>query len=288
MLQYLNGRFVEEDQAVIPVQDRGFLFGDGVYEVWRVVRGALFEPERHQARLERGLRDLALPRTTDTTAEQIRRIADRLLDANGCADGEATLYLEVTRGAAPRSHAFPPPGTAPTVFMAVKPFTPSEVLREAGAAAITVPDVRWLRCDIKTVQLLPNVMASQQAREAGVLEAIFVRDGRITEGTHTSVFGVIDGVLRTHPADHFVLPGVTRAVVLEIADRLAIPTAQVPIAAEDVPRLEELFLTGTSTDVTPIIRLDGRPVGAGAPGPIARRLHAELAARLASATPATR
>lgn len=288
MLQYLDGRFVEEDQAVISAQDRGFLFGDGVYEVWRVVRGTLFEAERHQERLERGLRELALPRTPDTAAEAIRRVAERLLEENGLTDGEATLYLQVTRGAAPRTHAYPPSGTPPTVFMTVRPFMPNESVREAGATAITLPDIRWLRCDIKTVQLLPNVMASQRAREAGVLEAIFIRDGRITEGTHTSVFGVLDGVLRTHPADHFVLPGVTRAVVLDLADELAIPVAEVAIAAEDVPRLQELFVTGTSTDVMPIVRLDGRPVGSGAPGPIARRLHAALATRLAAAAPAAR
>lgn len=289
MLQYLNGRFVEDDQAVIPIQDRGFIFGDGVYEVWRVVHGALFEAERHQARFERGLRELGIPQPEDTTAEELRRIADRLFEANGLGAGEATLYLEVTRGAAPRTHAFPPAGTSPTVYMAAKPFTPNRAARRAGAAAITLPDQRWLRCDIKTVQLLPNVLASQRAKEAGVLEAIFIRDGRITEGTHTSVFGVLDGVLRTHPADHFVLPGITRAVLLEIASELAIPTAEVPIAVEDLPRLEELFLTGTTTDVTPITRLDGRPVGSGAPGPITRRLDSELEARLAAAAaPAAR
>lgn len=289
MLQYLNGRFVEEDQAVISVQDRGFVFGDGVYEVWRVVRGVLFEAERHQARLERGLRELGIAQPEDTTTDEIRRIAERLLEANGLTAGEATVYLEVTRGAAPRTHAHPPKGTAPTVYLTVKPFRPDPAGRRAGATAITLPDIRWLRCDIKTVQLLPNVMASQRAKEAGVLEAIFIRDGRITEGTHTTVFGVVDGVLRTHPADHFVLPGITRAVILELANELAIPVAEVPIAAEDLPRLQELFLTGTTTDVTPIVRLDGRAVGAGTPGPITRRLDGELEARLAAAAaPASR
>lgn len=289
MLQYLNGRFVEEDQAVIPVQDRGFIFGDGVYEVWRVVDGALFEAERHQARLERGLRELQITQPRDTTAESIRRIADRMLEANGITSGHATLYLQVTRGAAPRTHAFPPAGTPPTVFLSVKSFTPDTAHQRAGAAAITVPDIRWLRCDIKTVQLLPNVMANQRASEAGVHEAIFIRDGRITEGTHTNVFGVLDGVLRTHPADRFVLPGITRGVLLELAGELAIPTAEIPIATGDVPRLQELFITGTSTDVTPIVRLDGKPVGTGAPGPVAMRLLDALHSRLAAAAaPATR
>src|SRR5207248_4199160 len=148
--------------------------------------------------------------------ERITAIGERLLKDNGLASGEATLYVEITRGSAPRTHYFPLPGTAPTMFAMASAFAPSET-RFTGTRVITQPDVRWLRCDLKTVQLLPNVMARQAATEAGASEAIFVRDGLITEGTHTTVFAVIDGVLGTHPPNHLVLPGVTRDIVIELA-----------------------------------------------------------------------
>ncbi len=289
MLVYVNGRFVEEAEAVVPVLDRGFLFGDGVYEVWRVVHGRLFEAERHQARLERGLRELAIAQPDDTRADALLAIAERLFTSNGLTGGEATLYVEVTRGAAPRTHAFPPKGTAPTVVVMARALRPNRALCESGGAAITVPDLRWLRCDIKTIQLLPNVMANQQAKDAGATESIFVRDGRITEGTHTSIFGVIEGTLRTHPLDRSVLPGVTRAVVLEMAQELGVPVAERAISVDELSSLEELFLCGTTTDVTPLVRLDGQPVGDGRPGPITVALYRGLSSRLSAfAAPAIR
>ncbi len=284
---YLNGRFVEDADATVSVLDRGFIFADGIYEVWRVIQGRLFEAERHQERLERGLRELDIVQPPDVRPEALARIAERLFAANGINGGEATLYLEITRGVAPRSHAFPPQGTPPTVLMMARPFAPDLRHQEAGAAAITTPDLRWLRCDIKTVQLLPNVLANQRAKEAGALEAIFVRDGRITEGSHTSLFGVLDGVLRTHPADHFVLPGVTRAVVLDLAAELGVAVAETPIASADLPRLQELFLCGTTTDITPVVRADDVIIGQGVPGELTLQLQHALRARMAALSPTT-
>jgi D-alanine transaminase len=280
MLIYLNGSFLPRSEARIPVEDRGFIFGDGVYEVWRLIDGNAFEPEKHLARLERGLREIEIPLPDDLQAARLWNIARRLIVDNDLASDEATLYLEVTRGAAPRTHYYPPPGTPATVYMAAARFKPSETLRRSGAAAITQPDIRWLRCDLKTIQLLPNVMGKQRAVASGAIDAIFVRDGIVTEGTHTSVFGVIDGVLRTHPADHHVLPGVTRAVLLQIASDLGIPSEEKPMSLSELFEASELFLAGTTNDVLPITRVDDRVIGTGHPGPVADQLFQELRARM--------
>ncbi|HEV8236801.1 MAG TPA: aminotransferase class IV [Gemmatimonadaceae bacterium] len=285
MLVHLNGRYIDAGEAKISALDRGFIFGDGVYEVWRVVRGQLFEAERHQGRLERGLRELGIARPADGSLERLTAIGQRLLKENDLEDGDATLYVEITRGTAPRMHQFPPVETVPTLLVMASAFAPSDT-RFTGTRIITQPDVRWLRCDLKTVQLLPNVMARQAATEQGASEAIFVRDGLITEGTHTTVFAAIDGMLRTHPANHLVLPGVTRDVVIELATDVGVKVRQDAIAVDELSRATELFLTGTTTDVTPVISVDGRPIGNGSPGPIARALLDRLLERMGIRTPA--
>jgi D-alanine transaminase len=279
MLVYLNGRYLPAGEATISALDRGFIFGDGVYEVWRVVRGRLFEAARHQARLERGLRELRIARLADGSLERVTAIAQHLLRENGLAEAEATLYVEITRGTAPRTHYFPPASTSPTLLVMASPFTPSPA-RFTGTSVITQPDVRWLRCDLKTVQLLPNVLARQAATEAGASEAIFVRDGVITEGTHTTVFGVLDGVLQTHPASHLVLPGVTRDVIAELAREIGVEVREKAITVSDLPHVTELFLTGTTTDVTPVVSVDQCQIADGAPGPIARALLERLLDRM--------
>ncbi|MEP6491966.1 MAG: aminotransferase class IV [bacterium] len=283
VLAYLNGQYLPRSAATISVDDRGFIFGDGVYEVWRVVNGRLFERERHLARLAYGLRELRIPAPDIARPEILYEIADRLLRESNLMDGEATLYLEITRGAAPRSHAFPAAGTAPTVYATVNRFQPPNELRERGAAAITMRDVRWLRCDIKTVQLLPNVMAKQAAADRGAIDALMIRDGAVTETSHANVLGVIDGVIRTHPESHLILSGITRAVVLNLARELGVPVAEQAFTERDLPKLEELFLVGTTTDVMPIVRLDDGPVGTGKPGPIAMNLSAKLRAYMDAA-----
>lgn len=277
---YLNGQFLPRADARLSVDERGFFFGDGVYEVTRAVRGGLFEWERHATRLARGLRELRLdcPHDMDT----LRELQLRLLAENRLGDGEATVYLQVTRGAAPRTHRFPPAGTAPTIFLSASGFTPPDDRRATGVAAVTYPDYRWSRCDLKTVNLLPAVMANQYAHDHGAFEALFIRDTALTEGSHTNVFGVLDGVLRTYPNSNYVLPGVTRDVVVELARELGIPVSETPIFRHEIPGLEECFLTGTTSDVMPIVSIDGAPVGGGRPGPVAKRLHAALAARLAA------
>jgi D-alanine transaminase len=279
MLVYLNGQFLEQEQAKISVLDRGFIFGDGVYEVWRVVEGRLFEHARHDRRLRRGLKTVEID-VAQKELDALPSVADRLLRENNLRSGEGTFYLEITRGAAPRTHAYPPAGTRPAVFAMVSRFEVPHALRESGAKAITQPDIRWLRCDIKTIQLLPNVMAKQKAQVAGAMEAIFIRAGVVTEGTHTSVFGVKSGQLLTHPLSPLILPSITREVVLELAREQRVPVREEPFSENDLFELDELFVSGTTTDITAIVDVDGRRIGSGKPGPVSRALYAGLQNRL--------
>lgn len=282
-LVYLDGEFVPQEQARLSVQDRGFLFGDGVYEMIRAVDGALFELLPHLQRLETGLRALRI--APDGAASRVRllEVAQRLLSENGLTTGHATVYVQITRGPAPRTHAFPSASTLPTVHLSVARFQPPEEVRRIGATAVTQPDMRWARCHLKTVNLLPNVLAKQAALEADAWEAVFVRDGFITEGSSTNVFGVRGGELFTYPDCNYILSGITRRVIIGIAAELGLPVRETPILAGEAWSLDELFITGTTTDVLPIVRLDGRPIASGAPGPVARLLQERLAERLAGA-----
>jgi len=281
---YLNGAYLPLEDAKLSVLDRGFVFGDGVYEVWRVIEGRLFEHARHDRRLRRGIHALEL----DVPAKEIDSlsgVATRLLEENDLQQGEATFYLEITRGAAyPRTHHYPPAGTKPTVFAYVSRFEVPHAVRAAGVKAITQDDVRWLHCDLKTVQLLPNAMAKQHAHAKGAFEAIFVRDGVVTEGTHTSVLGVKNGELRTHPLSPLILPSVTREVVLEVAGEQGVPVREQPFTSQELYGLDELFISGTTTDVTPVVEVDGRRIGSGRPGPVSLALYAGLQQRLYAGT----
>ena len=272
MIVYLDGQYIPKEDAKVPVDDRGFLFGDGVYELTRALRGKLLNEDGHWARLDRGMRLLRIGGPEDLNQDSLREISERLLQENGLANGDASVYAQVTRGVAtPRAHLFPE-NTPPTVYVATNPFSTPAGLRRKGVAAITYPDIRWGRCDLKTVNLLPNVLAKQAAKEAGGWEAVLVRDSAITEGASTNVFGVIDGELRTYPKCNYILPGVTRDVIIGIAADLGYRVNETPIYMEDVPRLEELFLSGTTTEIQPIVTLDGKTVGGGQPGPISLAL----------------
>ena len=281
MRAYLNGEYLDKARATLSVDDRGFVFGDGIYEVFRAIDGELFEGERHHRRLVAGLEALRIDAPREADFGEMLDIASRLLRENGHDQGHATVYVEITRGAAPRAHVFPPAGTSATVFVTTYPLKDATEVRRQGAAAITQPDVRWLRCNIKTVQLLPNVLAKQAAAEAGAFEAVFIRgDGTVTEGTHSNLFAVLDGEVRTHPATNLILPGITREVVIELAAELGIPLREEAITEGELGGCDELFLTGTTTDVMPIVSLDGRLVGTGEPGPVAMRLYGALVDRM--------
>jgi D-alanine transaminase len=279
---YLNGSFLPRAEALVSVEDRGFVFGDGVYEVLRAINGRFFATRFHNQRLERSLDGVRIALPGDDSPERFVEIGKQLLKENKFLKGEATLYMQVTRGANTRAHHFPPPETTPTVYISVARFTPYADFAENGAAAITHPDLRWGRCDLKTLNLLPNVLASQTAKERGAFEAMLIRDGVVTEGAKTNFFGVVDGSLRTHPSDTHILPGITRSVLHEIARDLRIDVDETPIKASEIPKLTELFLTGTTTDVMPVVKLDDKPVGKGKPGELTRKLQRVLAESLAS------
>lgn len=284
---YLNGEFIPKERATVSVEDRGFIFGDGIYEGVRSVDGRLFEWEAHAERMVNGLAGLRIAFGAPQVAA-LQGVCDRLVRDNGLGDGDAFLYLQVTRGAAPRTHHFPPPATPPTVYAAASRLTVPRHLRENGATAVTHPDLRWQRCDWKTVNLLGNVLARQAAAEAGAYEAILHRDGIVTEGAATNLFAVIDGVLRTHPLNHGILPGITRQVVAGLAREHGIALVERAVTEGELRRADELFVCGSTTDVTPVISLDGVVVGSGAPGPVTRRLQALLESRLYAAAGAAR
>jgi D-alanine transaminase len=281
---YLNGRFVAAESATVPITDRGLLFGDGIYEVTRAAGGEFIELSRHLRRLTRNLRELSI----QVPEKQIADLVDgsRTLLQENAPDGDALVYWEITRGAAPRVHHFPPPGTVPTIFANVGPVALPHAARARGAVAITTADIRWARCDIKSVNLLPNVLAKQRAVEAGTDEAIFVRDGIVTEGASSNVFAMLDGELRTHPASPYILGGITRDVVLELAQEIGLTVRTEPVLIDEMYGADELLFTSTVNDVMPIVKVDGRSIGTGRPGPVAQQLYAAFLERI-SAVPAT-
>ena len=268
---YLDGAYLPREEARVPVDDRGFVFGDGVYEFTPLYGGRSLRLESRLERLRRGLRGLRI----DYDVGAVPGIYAGLIDRNRLAEREvAALYIQVTRGAGPRTHAFPRPAPAPTVYAFPVPLpSPDPAAWEAGLTAVTVPDTRWGRVDLKTLQLLPNVLAQEEAVRAGADEAILVRDGLVLEGGRSNLFTVLGGEVRTHPASNQILPGITRAMILGLAaerGRVIRETAT-PLGA--LADASEVFMTGSSTELKPVVRIDGRPVGDGAPGPVARELY---------------
>lgn len=268
-LANLNGRAMPLHEVMIPALDRGFLFGDAVYEVLRVYQGKAWLLEEHWDRLARSLEAI---RIHGVDLKQLRQRMLETIAAGPFAD--AKVYIQITRGVAPRSHPFPA-GATPLEFLFVEEFPdPYLEARKVGATAITLPDFRWGRCDIKSTNLLANVLAAQAAKEQGAIEALlYLPDGTLTEGTHTSFFGVLDGRVLTTPNSNDILPGITRSLMLRLARRAGIEVQEKVLRREDLGRVSELFLTGTTTEVMPIVRVDHHPVGSGQPGPVTHRLQ---------------
>lgn len=266
LMVYLNGELVPHAEAKISVEDRGFNFADGIYEVVRIVGGNAFRIEAHLDRFEGGARalEIELPLTRDGVHEAVREVAG----ANGVREG--TVYVQLTRGVAPRSHAFPE-GARPTLVMIARPFDgpPAEKL-EKGVAVVTAPDLRWGYCEVKTIGLLPNVIAYQHARSEGCTEAIMVRDGIVTEGAHTSAFCVLGGTVYTHPVDN-ILPSITRKFLIEAMRSDGISVEEVGVPLEEFRGADETFIVGTTTEVMPVVRIDGEQVSTGVPGDLTRQ-----------------
>ena len=267
---YLNGQFLPDDKALISPLDRGFTYGDGVYEWIRAYNGKPFLLDEHFARLASSCAKMRI----GVHLTPLEEVAVRLLRENGLG-GDGAIYLQVTRGTAPRSHVFPPADTKPTVFAMAWAFKPNPAFGPGGPGAIAIlePDVRWSRCDIKVTSLVPNSFSAQRARELGAHEGLFVRDGVVQEGSLSNFFAVFDGEVRTAPLSNYILPGITRAVVLDLCREHGIPCRETPVFATELGEADELFLTSTVYDVVPIDFLDGRKLPAERP--VTRRL-AEL------------
>lgn len=272
-IAYVNGRYVPHASAAVHIEDRGYQLADAVYEVCEVYGGELVDERLHLDRLGRSLSEIRIrwPMTRSALSVILREVIRR----NRLGDG--IVYLQVTRGASPRDHAFPPATVSPALVVTARalPMSARDARAETGVGVVTVPDNRWGRVDIKTVSLLPNVLAKQAAREAGAYEAWFVDgDGRITEGASTNAWIVTaDGVLVTHQASSAILRGVTRTVILSVAAGAGIPVEERPFSLQEAKRAREAFLTSATSAVTPIVAIDGQSVGDGKPGEVARRLR---------------
>ncbi len=268
-LANINGEIMPLAEAKISALDRGFLLGDAVYEVLRVYDGKLWLEAEHFQRLEHSL---AAIRIRGVDVGRLRARVAATIAAGPFR--EALAYIQITRGAAPRKHPFPA-NTAPLEFMYVQELVdPYAEARRVGVAVITQPDLRWDRCDIKSTNLLGNVLAMQAATEADCVEALlYLPDGALTEGTHTSFFGVMDGAVLTAPNSAAILPGITRGLVLRLARQAGLPVREKTLHRADLPSVSELFLTGTTAEVMPVVHVDGVPVAGGVPGPVTRRLQ---------------
>jgi D-alanine transaminase len=267
---YLNGRFVPEQEAGISPLDRGFLFADAIYEVVRYDRGRPYRLDEHLGRMREGLAAIRIQASPDF----FPAAAARLLAENGLADKDAFVYAQVSRGAAPRYHAFPPEGTTPTVFAFARATDPP--LPPEGSKAILLNDERWGRCDIKSVMLLANVMAAQKAREAGAIDAILVKDGFALEATKANLFSVFRGVLRTAPNGPRILPGVTRSAAIDAARRIGLAVEERALTVEEMYASHEVFLASTTLWTQSIVSVEGRPIGNGKAGSAARMIREAL------------
>lgn len=278
MTVYLNGQFLEDNQALVSIDDRGFLFADGVYEVVHLYRGRPFEWDRHLARLKRSLAAVHIVGVSEDLLVDVR---DRLIRENPAP--ESALYIQVTRGVQKRNHAPPAPGAvSPTLLMWVRPVEPiSQDVIGRGVPVITAPDDRWAKVWIKTIGLLPNILAKRQALEEGVFDAVFVRDGMVMEATSANIFRVSGGVIQTAPVTNYILPGITRDVVIELARNAGYVVSELPFTIDELYHADEVFLTGTTTEVLPVTEVDGRPISSGA-GPVALQLLELLRAKTAA------
>ncbi|HET9146530.1 MAG TPA: D-amino-acid transaminase [Acetobacteraceae bacterium] len=270
-IAYVNGRYVAQRQACVSIEDRGYQFGDGIYEVIHVHGGRFVDAELHLARFARSMREISL--TPPMSMEALRPVLAEILRRNRVRDG--LVYMQVTRGVARRDHKFPPPSTRPAFVITAKHggAFPRDI-KAWACDAITLPDLRWARCDIKSVNLLPNVLAREEARRQGAYEAILIDGaGGVTEGAATSVWMVDgEGRLRTRQLDQHILPGCTRESLKALLGESRIGFAEEGFSAEALRGAAEIFLTSATSFVKPVTRLDGRKVGDGRPGPVTRRL----------------
>lgn len=277
-LACLNGEFLPPDEAKVSIWDRGFLFGDAVYEVFRLYQGRPWLEKEHTDRLGRSLDAIRI------SGVDLAAVMGRVRETIARSEiREGTVYVQITRGVAPRKHSFPDPPVPPTELIVVRPYddAPMVALREAGAACLTLPDLRWKRCDIKSTNLLANVLAQEDAKRAGCYEAIFIDgSGTVTESAHTSLLWVRSGKLEGTPEGWPILPGTTRGLTLKLAERCGLSFADSRITSEELFNADEVILVGTSCEVLPVVKIDDRPIGGGQAGPVARQLQQAYAEEL--------
>jgi D-alanine transaminase len=261
---YLNGDFITKNAASISPEDRGFNFADGIYEVIKYYRGKPFRYADHLERLKRSLREVQIG---FEGCDQLESVFQELLDRNGLSVQEAGIYLQISRGSHTRMHRFPE-NIATTIYATAFPFASKPDELKNGVKVITTEDIRWLRCDIKSISLLTNVMAAQKAHEHNAVEAIFIRNGIVTEGSHSSFMAVKNGTVYTHPDSNLILPGVTKIVIREICHQNNIQLVEEGIPASELENMDEMMIIGTGSEVTPVIQIDEMLVGKGKPGPV--------------------
>ena len=269
-ISYFNGNYLPHENIHISPDDRGFLFADGVYEVIRWYEGFFYDMEGHMARLRRSLTGIRL---TWDDADSFPSVAQELIKRNNLQTLPVLIYLQVTRGVARRSHAFPSPAVPPTVYAFARSFQPEKDLITKGIHTILREDNRWARCDIKSVSLLPNILSFQEAMESGAFECIFYRNDVITECAHSNVFFMINGILRTHPESEKILSGITRNNVLRLAHEAGVPVSETALPLNRLYGITEAFVTNTSFEIAPVVSINDKSVGKGVPGPVTRLLR---------------
>ena len=271
-LVYLNGEFIHSDEAKISPNDRGFIFADGIYEVIKYYNGKPFRYQDHRDRLERSLHEVGI---NFSGIIQLKSIFEKLINVNQLENSDAGIYLQITRGTHRRVHHFPE-NIKPTVYAYAFELPSFTENLKNGIKVITNEDIRWLRCDIKSVALLPNTMLYNQAVEQGAGECLLIRNGFVTEATHSSFFGIKDGTVFTHPASNLILPGITRKVVIEICRQKNIPLNEKAISEKELFELDELFITGTGSEITPVMQVNETVFGNKKPGELTRLIQSEF------------
>lgn len=267
-----NDRIVADNEVVVDKEDRGYQFGDGVYEVVKVYNGQLFTLEEHVDRFYASAEKIQI--TIPYTKDKLYTLLHQLVEANEINTGH--IYFQITRGACPRNHIFPGDDVAPVLTGNAKENPRPVANFENGVKATFVEDIRWLRCDIKSLNLLGAVLAKQEAHEKGCYEAILHRGETITEGSSSNIYGVKDGVLYTHPADNLILNGITRQVILKCAEEIGMPVKEEAFTKEQLLAMDEVIVSSTTSEVTPVIDVDGRAIGSGKPGEWTRKLQAQF------------
>lgn len=279
---YLNGQFIPRDQAAISPEDRGFLFGDSIYEVTRWYGGYFLDLPGHAARLRRSLKE---SRIAWEDSGMFEELSEELINRNSLGGDCAIVYFQVTRGAAPRSHAFPNPPVKPTVYGYARRQSIDTLACERGIGIWLTPDPRWNRCDIKSTALLANILPYQEAHDKGFAEVCFVRNGFVTEGAHSNIFFVRDGTLYTHPESNEILSGITRKIIIALAAENAIPLAEEAVAADMIPYMHEALICNTTGEIVPVVKISDQIIGNGTSGPVTRNLQQLFRSRIQAEHP---